>query len=52
MHTTTRTLTQHKRIALVAHDSCKKKFTELDAKNTKRLLSHIYFMQQVRLDIF
>lgn len=35
MQTTTRTLTQHKRIALVAHDSCKKKFTELDAKTQR-----------------
>ena len=34
MQTTTRTLTQHKRIALVAHDSCKK-FTELDAKTQR-----------------
>ncbi len=50
MHTTTRTLTQHKRIALVAHDSCKK-FMNWTQKH-KEILSHIYFMQQVRLDIF
>ena len=43
MQTTTRTLTQHKRIALVAHDSCKKNLLNWTQKHKEALKSHILY---------
>ena len=41
MQTTTRTLTQHKRIALVAHDSCKKNLLNWTQKHKEALKPHL-----------
>ena len=43
MHITTRTLTQHKRIALVAHDSCKKNLLNWTQKHKEALKPHILY---------
>ena len=43
MHITTRTLTQHKRIALVAHDSCKKNLLNWTLKHKDALKPHILY---------
>lgn len=40
MHQTTRTITQHKRIALVAHDSCKQSLVEWTKKHRTALQPH------------
>ena len=43
MHITTRTLTQHKSIALVAHDSCKKNLLNWTQKHKEALKPHILY---------
>lgn len=43
MQTTTRTLTQHKQIALVAHDSCKQTLIHWTLKHQAKLAGHTLY---------